>query len=294
MSYAIISAKEMVWMLSVGISTVGKTVDAALFDAYAAAGIAAMEISQKDYTTFDFAAAAKEAARAGVRLWSLHLPFYPFDAVDISSLDEDLRTRSVQLNADIIRRAAAVGIDKFVIHASGEPIADDKRSERMSRAKKSLAALADVCEKSSVRLCVEDLPRTCLGHSIADMQTLLEDSRLFCCFDTNHITVEKPQDVIRALGARIATLHVSDFDFVNERHWLPGEGKIEWAAVVTALDAIGYDGVWMYEIATACPKTIYRDRDLTCADFRRNACEILNGKAPTVFSRPKVPLGMWE
>ena len=63
---------------------------------------------------------------------------------------------------------------------------------------------------------------------------------------------------------------------------------------MTALDAIGYDGVWMYEIATACPKTIYRDRDLTCADFRRNACEILNGKAPTVFSRPKVPLGMWE
>ena len=195
---------------------------------------------------------------------------------------------------DIIRRAAAVGIDKFVIHASGEPIADDKRSERMSRAKKSLAVLADVCEKSSVRLCVEDLPRTCLGHSIADMQTLLEDSRLFCCFDTNHITVEKPQDVIRALGARIATLHVSDFDFVNERHWLPGEGKSEGAAVVTALDAIGYDGVWMSEIATACPKTIYRDRDLTCADFRRNACEILNGKAPTVFSRPKVPLGMWE
>ncbi len=278
-------------MLSVGMSTVGKTVDAALFDAYAAAGIAAMEISQHDYTTFDFAAAAKEAARAGVRLWSLHLPF---DKVDISSLDEDLRTRSVQLNADIIRRAAAVGIDKFVIHPSGEPIADDKRSERMSRAKESLAALADVCEKSSVRLCVEDLPRTCLGHSIADMQTLLEDSRLFCCFDTNHITVEKPQDLIRALGVRIATLHVSDFDFVNERHWLPGEGKIEWAAVVTALDAIGYDGVWMYEIATACPKTIYRDRDLTCADFRRNAYEILNGKAPTVFSRPKVPLGMWE
>ena len=281
-------------MLSVGMSTMDRTINAALFDAYAAAGIDAMEISLGDYAAFDFSAAALEAARAGVRLWSLHLPFYPFDRIDVSSLDADLRDRSVRLDADIIRRAAAVGIDKFIIHASGEPIGDDKRAERMARAKESLAALADVCEENGVRLCVEDLPRTCLGHSIADMQTLLEDPRLFCCFDTNHITVEKPQDVIRALGARIITLHVSDFDFVNERHWLPGEGKIAWDAVVAALDAIGYDGVWMYEIAAACPKTIYRDRDLTCADFRRNADEVLSGKTTTVFSRPKFPLGMWE
>lgn len=281
-------------MLSVGLSSMGAALNSALFDAYAAANIAAMEISQNDYAGFDFTAAAREAVRAGVRLWSLHLPFLPFKEIDISSLDGTVRAHTVAQNSEIIRRGAAVGIDKFVIHPSGEPIADAQRADRMRAAKQSLSELADVCETAGATLCVEDLPRTCLGHSIADMQMLLEDPRLFCCFDTNHITVEKPQDVIRALGARIITLHVSDFDFVNERHWLPGEGKIDWSAVTAALRDIGYDGVWMYEIGLACPKTIYRDRDLTHADFRRNADEVLSGKTPTVFSRPKFPLGMWE
>lgn len=281
-------------MLPVGISTSGVPVNAALFDAYAAANIAAMEISQRDYTEFDFAAAAKEAARTGVRLWSLHLPFLPFDQIDVSAVDETLRTQSVAQNSEIIRRAAAIGIDKFIIHPSGEPIADALRADRMRAAKQSLSELADVCETVGATLCVEDLPRSCLGHSIADMETLLEDPRLACCFDTNHITCEQPQEVIRALGRRIVTLHVSDFDFYNERHWLPGEGKIDWHAVTAALRDIGYDGVWMYEVDFACPKTIYRDRDVTCADFRRNAEEVLSGKTPTVFSTPKTPLGMWE
>ena len=51
-----------------------------------------------------------------------------------------------------------------------------------------------------------------------------------------------------------------------------------------ALQEIGYDGVWMYEISPKCPKTIIRDRDLTCADFARNAKEIFERKPLTVFS----------
>ena len=53
-------------------------------------------------------------------------------------------------------------------------------------------------------------------------------------------------------------------------------------------------GVWLYEIGFACPKTIFRDRPLTCADFARNAQELFAGKAPTVISTPKPNLGMWE
>ncbi len=79
--------------------------------------------------------------------------------------------------------------------------------------------------------------------------------------------------------------HVSDYDYIDERHWLPGEGDIPWYDLYNALLEIGYTGAWMYEIGPKCPNTILRDRDLTCADFARNAKEIFEGKPLTVFSQ---------
>lgn len=35
---------------------------------------------------------------------------------------------------------------------------------------------------------------------------------------------------------------------LKERHWLPGEGKINWKELIAALDSCGYSGVWMYEV----------------------------------------------
>ena len=258
-------------MYPIGLSTCGKRIDAALFTEYAQNGIAAMELSLHDYTGFDFPAVAALACASGVQLWSLHLPFSPFDQIDPSSCDDAIRAHTLDAWSDIDRPA------------------------RMQHACTSLAHMADVAAQCGAVICIEDLPRTCLGHSIAEMQTLVAaDLRLRVCIDTNHVTVEPPEALIRALGDRLVTLHVSDFDFVNERHWLPGEGKIAWPRVLDALRAVDYRGVWLYEIGFACPKTIFRDRPLTCADFARNAQELFAGKAPTVFSTPKPNLGMWE
>lgn len=44
-------------------------------------------------------------------------------------------------------------------------------------------------------------------------------------------------------------MHISDYDFVNECHWLPYEGRIDWAAFRRDLhEKAGCDGVLMYEV----------------------------------------------
>ena len=91
-------------------------------------------------------------------------------------------------------------------------------------------------------------------------------------------------------GNKIVTTHVSDYDFVNERHWLPGEGKIDWQELLSTFKAVEYSGPWLYEMSFACPKTIYRERDLTFEDFVRNAKEVFNNEKITVFSTPKEDL----
>ena len=41
------------------------------------------------------------------------------------------------------------------------------------------------------------------------------------CFDTNHYTKGTTEHFVAIVGSRIGTIHASDFDLVNECHWLP-------------------------------------------------------------------------
>ena len=165
----------------------------------------------------------------------------------------------------------------------------------MSCAKAHLASLAEIAKQYGAVIAVENLPRTCLGRNSDEMLVLISaHENLRVCFDTNHLLGEDPIAFLDRVGEKVITTHVSDYDFVNERHWLPGEGRLDWQAILGKLREIGYGGVWLYEISFSCPKTILRDRDLTCEDFVRNAEELFEGIVPTVASRPKPNLGMWE
>lgn len=274
-------------MYPVGLSSCGKPLCEELFIQYREAGIDAIEIStaNEEYDTMPYERLAAWASTHQVKIWSLHLPFMPFQAIDISSLDRTLQQASIARLSEIIKRGAAVGIDKFVIHPSGEPIADEVREDRLLTAQESLYTLADVAARCGGMIAVENLPRTCLGKNAAEMARLTEiDPRLGVCFDTNHLLGEEPISFIHRLGPKIVTTHVSDYDFVDERHWLPGEGRLNWKTIVQALAAIDYRGVWMYELGFTAPKTISRPRDLTCEDFVTNAREIFAHKKPTVLA----------
>ena len=67
------------------------------------------------------------------------------------------------------------------------------------------------------------------------------------CFDTNHYTKGTTEHFVKTIGERIGTIHASDFDFVNECHWLPTQGDIQWGKLMHALERISYEGVFMYE-----------------------------------------------
>lgn len=242
------------------------------FEDYAAAGVDCAEISLpwQQYADADWHAMAKNARECGIRLWSFHLPFCPFEQNNIASPDPALRAATVKMQSELLRRAGDMGIGIAIIHPSGEPNAEEQRRDMIAAAKESLAQLAEVGAAAGVTVAVEDLPRTCIGRDSADIRELLTaDERLKVCFDTNHLLSEKNRDFIQNVGSKIVTLHVSDYDFIDERHWLPGEGKIDWTELVTELENVGYAGPFLYEVSlnTALKAG---DRVLTVEDFRRN------------------------
>ncbi len=280
-------------MYKIGVSTVGNTLTDELFTKIKTSGIEAIELSYDDYSNFDFKNAKKLAEKFGVLLWSLHLPFSPFDKIDPSALDPQKQKFTFNTFLEIINKTSDIGIDKVIVHSSAEPIPDEQRPERLESAAEFLSNLADEAYKYGVVVAVEDLPRTCIGRNSEEINYLLSaNDKLRVCFDTNHLLNEKISDFIENVGSKIITLHISDFDFVNERHWLPGEGDIDWLELASKLEQVGYNGVWLYELLLKPSKTINR-RDMTFGDLYNNATEILSGKKPTPIGKRIENLGFW-
>ncbi|MBQ8214162.1 MAG: sugar phosphate isomerase/epimerase [Clostridia bacterium] len=274
-------------MYRIGISSCGAPLTDELFADYKRAGVDAIEISigRKPEKELDYAEIKRLSDTYGIELWSFHLPFAPFSEFDLSR--PDLCDHTVEYFKGLIDEGAKIGIKRFVVHPSGEPVWDDARQAQLECSKRSLARLAEYAKGFGGVICVEDLPRSCIGRNSDEMLELLsahEDLR--SCFDTNHLlSLEKPHEYIRKIGNKIVTLHVSDYDFLDERHWLPGEGDIDWAALYEALCEVGYSGVWMYELGLGAPNSIVRERELTRDDFVTNAREIFDGKPLTVCGK---------
>ena len=265
-------------MYKIGLSSCGKVLNEQLFADYASSGIEAMEISPHwaEYKSLNYKQLQTYAKTYGITLWSYHLPF---QTTEISTEDRAWRLCALEYMSELIKQASDIGIHKFVAHASSETTRDpEKRAERMAYAKDSLNQLAEIAAKFDSEICVEDLPRGCLGNCSDEILDLLSaNDKLRVCFDTNHLLGEDIVAFIKRVGDKITTLHVSDYDYVDERHWLPGEGGIPWDKVYNALQEVGYSGVWMYEIS-------FR-KNLGCKEFANNAKEIFAGKPLTVLSK---------
>jgi sugar phosphate isomerase/epimerase len=168
-----------------------------------------------------------------------------------------------------------------VVHPSGEPISDETRANRLSGAKDSLAKLADLAETYGAIIAVEDLPRSCLANTADELAELISASdKLRVCFDVNHLLQGTHADFLEKLGDKIITLHISDYDFKDEKHWLPGEGDIHWQSLYQGLVKVGYDGMWLYELGQTPPRHLHRDRNLTFSDYVENARTIFAGQTP--------------
>ena len=280
-------------MFELGLSTPGY-VNEQLFIECKEAGIKHLEISVDKWKSeqLDFAQLKAWSEKYNVNLWSFHLPFWPFAEIDISN--KELAEKSINYLSEFIKKGSEIGINKYVIHASGEPIAEEDRKSRMECAKKSLYTLAEFAKRYGSTVLVEDLPRTCLGRNSGDMIELLSaHPDLRACFDTNHLLDEDIVKFIHVLGDKIVSTHISDYDFNNERHWLPGEGDINWQELIKALKDVNYQGIWLYEIDFGCPSTIKRDRDLTCKDFADNIKELALGNTPSPLGTRACGLKHW-
>ncbi len=227
--------------------------------AAAAAGIETLEV----YVPVDgelygddatVARVGRAVERAGLSVWSIHAPFG--GVVDLSAPDELQRRQSVGAVERAAEIGAHLGAALVVIHAGLSSEDEEEHQLRWRQSLRSVNCLLKRTAQLGLRLAIEYLPankpRLCNSSTgILEFFSLC-DGEASVCLDTNHANLREPlADAVRALGERIATVHISDNDGLQERHAMPGDGVIDWTELITLFDEIGYTGPLLYEVTGA-------------------------------------------
>ena len=185
--------------------------------------------------------------KSGLKVWSVHMPYST--TLDVSVIDDVKRAKNLQYMKDMMRVAGIFKPMRIVLHPSSEPINPDEREQRLRNSHESIGELAPIAKEIGAILCVENLPRTCLGRSGEEMMKLIEGyDEVGLCFDTNHLLYQSHAEFLQTVDkGKIKTVHLSDYDFADERHLLPGKGLIDNKALWQDIEDNGYDGIMMFE-----------------------------------------------
>ena len=193
---------------------------------------------------------------------AVHLPFR--GAIDYSTLNDEHRKNVVQEAISMMKVMDTYQPKFYVFHGSSGAFDLLERELRKESLKKSLLEMVDA---TNATVCIENLPRHCMLNTSKETIEVVDSvPKAKVCCDLNHFLQEKTEDAVLALGKRIATLHVSDHDYINERHVLPKDGKIDWMKVLANLEKFGYNGVFNYEITMQAGNYVF----YTFADIKRN------------------------
>jgi len=185
-----------------------------------------------------------------VRVPTIHARFG--QQYDFSSLDNDVFQGAIAEVVNAIDLAVELDAPIIVVHLSSEPVLQEERSLRVEQVKKALSQLEAYCKKNSKKMALELLPRSCIGNTVDELLYILDglsDEVFGVCLDVNHL-MDRYEDVapsVLKLNKKLMTLHLSDYDGIDEKHWVPGRGIIDWPAFMAALRKIDYTGPFNYE-----------------------------------------------
>jgi sugar phosphate isomerase/epimerase len=197
---------------------------------------------------------------AGLRLHSIHAPVVGAVLGDDqwgrpffnATRDDSLRREAVREAEAALSLAQRVPAAFLVMHL-GTPSALNPGPDDNSRAAaiRSIEEIHALAAPLGVRLALENIPNPLSTPSA--LVTLIEDQLdlpdVGMCLDLGHARLEgDPVDAIETASGHVITTHVHDNSGRADEHLAPFEGSVDWPSALMALEKIGYDGVFMFEL----------------------------------------------
>lgn len=109
-----------------------------------------------------------------------------------------------------------------------------------------------VVEDAGLRYAMEPHPYRYVANSDGMLRLIdhVKSPALGINYDPSHTFPcgDMPQMAVYRLGGRVFHCHFSDNDALTNAHWRPGQGKIDWPALMKALRDTGFDGTISIEL----------------------------------------------
>lgn len=194
-----------------------------------------------DAGTVDAGVLLAKATRLGLQYVGLH-------AGGIDGTDEMTLADSLRYLQHGVELAAKLGCSRLVFTGAGMPddvLTPKQRAAVLDRIARGLSDIAPAATKYGIEICLENHYR-CQVESLEDylaiFAALPADAPVTSTVDTGHFTASQldPVAVIHGLRGRIGNVHIKDH--IGTESVGLGYGQTNNAAVVCALQAIGYTG----------------------------------------------------
>jgi len=195
------------------------------------------------------AAARVAADDAGVAVTGLHWLLVKPAGLSISSKDENVRKRTIDVMLAFIDQCAELG-GRYLVHGSPHQRRVDPgetRAAAMARARDSFAAIAERAQKAGVVYCIEPLSseQTPLINTLDEASRLVEEigspavRSMLDCSSAGRMEKEPLNALVDRWLPKGVIAHVQ----VNDRNRRgPGQGEQRFAPLFASLKKHGYRG----------------------------------------------------
>jgi sugar phosphate isomerase/epimerase len=171
----------------------------------------------------------------------------------IATSDGNERQRAIGETEAALAVAQTIPYRYLVLHLgwpeSAKPAANDNSRDA---ARRSLEPICDAAQKVGVKLAIEIIPNNLSSAEalVSLIENDLEGADIGICMDVGHaFMMGDLGDAIETCAEHLVTTHLHDNKRKSDDHLAPGEGSIDWPATLMALQKIGYEGAWMFEVA---------------------------------------------
>lgn len=175
-----------------------------------------------------------------------------------AATDPEERERAMEIAVAMLDRARWIGAPTIlmipaVVGRASDPVPRIAYADALAGAARALHTLGFEAERRGVSIAVENVWNRFLLSPV-EMRELIDRVNspwVGVYFDVgNVLPFGYPQDWIETLGQRIKRVHVKDFKLdvgTKAGFCPPGDGDVNWPAVMAALQAIHYEGPLVYE-----------------------------------------------
>jgi len=199
-------------------------------------------------------------ADAGLLLHGIHAPVTesyfggrPGAPIMLASADADQRVRALAEAERALHITRRIPAEVLVTHL-GVPRSQAVSPTDNSRdaARRSIEELQRLASPLDVRVAVEIIPNELsrAGSLVYFVEEELDAPDVGVCLDFGHAHMDGDVlDAIETVAEHLVTTHVHDNKGRNDEHLVPLDGTIDWPAALTAVQKVGYDGPFVFEIA---------------------------------------------